>query len=516
MTSTPPTSAPARTGPGVEVVRAYRVALDPTVDQEQDLSRHAGAARWAFNHALAAKVRAHQVWRQEVAWATYTTHAHLAPDVAEAAARKSTKVPVPTKPTIQRALNAVKGDSRKGVDGVCPWWHEVSTYAFQSAMADADQAWTNWLASLGGSRAGRPVGYPRFKSKHRSRASFRLHHDVHRPTIRPDGYRRLILPRIGSVRLHSHVRQLARRIRKGSAVVQSVTISRGGARWYACILAREQVQLASRPTPRQAAAGTVGVDLGVHHLAALSDGTTIANPRHLRTARRRLTRAQRALSRTQNGSAGRAKAKARVGQLHHQLAERRHAALHQITKHLATRWETVAVEDLNVAGMTRRPAPVEDPDRAGAYLPNKAKAKAGLNRSILDVAPGEIRRQLTYKTAWYGSHLVVIDRWAPTSKTCSACGTVKPKLSLSERRFTCTDCGLVIDRDVNAARNIAAAAAADAGPAVQVASDTGETQNARRGRISPHTGAAPNEAGRPPRRKPRGSPRPSNRPAVPA
>src|SRR5699024_7912363 len=159
-----------------------------------------------------------------------------------------------------------------------------------------------------------------------------------------------------------NVRQLARRIRKGTAVVQSVTISRGGSRWYASVLAKERVDLPAKPTPRQVASGTVGVDLGVHHLAALSDGTTITNPRHLRAARRRLTRAQRALSRTQKGSAGRTKAKARVSRLHHQLAERRHGALHQITKHLASSWEKVAVEDLNVAGMTHRPVPVPDPD----------------------------------------------------------------------------------------------------------------------------------------------------------
>lgn len=97
-------------------------------------------------------------------------------------------------------------------------------------IADADQAWTNWLTSYRGARAGRRVGYPRFRAKHRTRPAFRLHHDVKRPTIRPDGYRRLLLPRIGSVRLHGNVCQLARRIRRGTAVIQSVTISRGGTR----------------------------------------------------------------------------------------------------------------------------------------------------------------------------------------------------------------------------------------------------------------------------------------------
>ncbi|MGB5952074.1 MAG: RNA-guided endonuclease TnpB family protein [Ornithinimicrobium sp.] len=487
-----------------EVIRAYRVALDPTTDQEHDLARHAGAARWAYNHAIAVKMHAHAVWRQEVAWSTYDTLSHLDPAEAEKAARKSVKVRFPTKPAIQKALNAVKGDSRTGVDGACPWWHEVSTYAFQSALADADAAWATWMASYRGTRSGRRVGYPRFKSKRRIRPSFRLHHDVKKPTIRPEGCRRLVMPRIGSVRLHGNVRHLARRIRRGTAVIQSVTISRGGSRWYASILVKQHVLLPTKPTPRQERAGTVGVDLGVHHLAALSDGTLIANPRHLRAASRRLRRAQQALARTKRDSSGRAKARKRVARLHHQLAERRHASLHQLTKHMATSWATIGIEDLNVAGMTASAkGTLEEP---GANV----RAKAGLNRSVLDVSPGELRRQLTYKTTWYGSTLHVIDRWAPTSKTCSACGTVKPKLALAERRYTCTNCGLVINRDVNAARNIAALARA--GHATPVASDAEETQNARRGRVSPGTiQAAPAETGRPPP----GSPRPSNRPAVP-
>ena len=104
-------------------LRAFRYALDPTPTQLENLRRHAGAARWAFNHALAAKVAAHQQWKTEVA-------ALVDAGVDEAHARRQVKTPFPTKPTIQKALNASKGDSRVGVDGTCPWWHEVSTYCF--------------------------------------------------------------------------------------------------------------------------------------------------------------------------------------------------------------------------------------------------------------------------------------------------------------------------------------------------------------------------------------------------
>src|SRR5699024_5523643 len=154
---------------------------------------------------------------------------------------------------------------------------------------------------------------------------------------------------------------------------------------------------------------------------------------------------------------------------------------HELTKRLATGFHTVAIEDLNVAGMTARSAPKPDPDKEGAYLPNRRKAKSGLNRAILDVGFGEFRRQLDYKTSWHGSHLHVVDRYAATSKTCSGCGMVKAKLSLSERTYQCDACDLDMDRDLNAARNIRALALRDAtptereqpAPAGVAASDTG-------------------------------------------
>lgn len=461
----------------VEVLRAFRFVLDPTGEQIAALSRHAGAARWAFNHALAAKVGAHERWRNEVA-------KFVEDGVPEAQARNQVKVPIPSKPAIQKALNQVKGDSRKGIDGACPWWHEVNTYAFQSAFIDADQAWKNWLGSLSGKRAGRRVGYPRFKKKGRARDSFRLHHDVKRPGIRLVGYRRLRLPSIGGVRLHESAKRLARLVDRGDAVVQSVTVSRGGHRWYASVLCKVTMEVPDRPSRRQRCRGAVGVDVGVKVLAALSkplldddpSSVLVVNPRHLKRAGKRLVKAQRTLSRTQKGSARREKAKRRVGRVHHEVAVRREAALHQLTKRLATGFSVVAVEDLNVAGMTGSArGTLEAPGR-------KVRQKAGLNRAILDAAPGELRRQVTYKTCWYGSGLAVVDRWFPSSKTCSDCGWQNSRLTLADRMFSCGGCGLVMDRDVNAARNIERHAV----PVDRnVASDGGETRNARGAGVTP-------------------------------
>lgn len=203
-------------------------------------------------------------------------------------------------------------------------------------------------------------------------------------------------------------------------------------------------------------------------------GPAGAHPRHVRRAEKRLTKAQRALSRARKGSARRAKARQRVARLHHELAVRRGTALHTVTKELATRFATVAIEDLNVLGMTSSA-------RGTVEVPGtRVRQKAGLNRAILDVAPGELRRQLDYKTSWYGSRLAVLDRWWPSSKTCSACSWQNPRLALADRTFHCDSCGLRIDRDTNAARNIAAHAVLDAThPAAQVVPGRGETENAR-------------------------------------
>ncbi|MDQ2738812.1 MAG: helix-turn-helix domain-containing protein, partial [Actinomycetota bacterium] len=192
MTDTAIITMPAAGAPAAEAaatdsvphLRAFMLALDPTDEQKVALAQHFGASRWAFNHAHALKDASRQAWRDAVDELT-------AGGLDEKLARKHVKTVLPTKATIQKRLNELKGDDRKGIDGLAPWWHTVSTYAFQSAFADADLAWSNWMSSLGGRRAGKPVGYPRFKKRGACRDSVRIHHDVNKPTIRPDGYRRI-------------------------------------------------------------------------------------------------------------------------------------------------------------------------------------------------------------------------------------------------------------------------------------------------------------------------------------
>jgi putative transposase len=202
------------------------------------------------------------------------------------------------------------------------------------------------------------------------------------------------------------------------------------------------------PTRAQRAAGAVGVALGGGDLAALSNGDKVDNPRHLDSRLARLRRAQRTLSRRREDSGRRRRAVVKVARLHHQIAERRATGLHTLTKRVATGWADVAIRDLDVLALT-----ASAPGRGGA-----ARAKAERNRAVLDVAPGEVRRQLEYKTTWYGSRLTVVGRGLPSGKACSACRAVKAKLPSTERVFHCDSCGFSTDRGVNEACNIVAAA----------------------------------------------------------
>ena len=186
--------------------------------------------------------------------------------------------------------------------------------------------------------------------------------------------------------------------------------------------------------PKAENQGVVGVDLGVSALATLSTGEIITGPKPHKALLTRLQRLSRSLSRKQKGSANRRKAKAKLARLHARIANIRQDALHKLTTDLTRRFHTIVIEDLNVRGMMRN---------------------RHLARSIADMGFFEFRRQLEYKAAMRGGQVVVADRWFPSSKTCSACGSVQKEMPLSVRQWTCPDCGAYHDRDLNAAKNLA-------------------------------------------------------------
>ncbi|SFT67197.1 transposase [Actinopolyspora lacussalsi subsp. righensis] len=396
------------------VLRAYQFALDPTPDQQAALSSHCGAARFVYNWALA-QVKA--VLDQRAAERSY--------DVAE---DQLTPAMNWSAYSLRKAWNAAK-------DEVAPWWGENSKEAYATGLANLADALGNWHTSRTGKRAGKTVGFPRFKSK---RHRFSCRFSTGSFGMSDSDRRHVKLPRIGLVRTHESTRKLARHVERGTARIRSATVSYRRGRWHVSF----SVEITKTDPQPATQGGTVGVDLGVKSLAVLSTGETIANPKHLEAAQRQLRRLQRQAAR-RRGPDRRTKrtpsarwrtTQARIATLHTAVANARRDGLHKLSTRLVDEFDTVVVEDLNVSGMVRN---------------------RRLARAVSNVSMNELRRQLNYKTTWSGRHLVVADRWYPSSKTCSDCGAVKTKLRLSERTFQCDHCGHTADRDHNAARNLA-------------------------------------------------------------
>ncbi|MGW3856947.1 IS607 family element RNA-guided endonuclease TnpB [Micromonospora arida] len=428
----------------MKVVQAYRFALDVTPAQERTLLAHAGAARVAHNWALA---RVKAIMNQRAAERTYDVpYEALTPAVGWSL------------PALRKAWNAAKQD-------VAPWWRECSKEAFNTGLHALARALKNWSDSRSGRRAGRPVGFPRFKSRRHTTASVRFTTGAIR--VEPDRMH-VVLPRLGRLKLHESARKLARRLDNGTARIMSATARRDGGRWHVSFTVEVD---RAEPSPARPDS-VVGVDVGIKHLAVLSTGELVDNPRHLDAAQTRLRALGRAMSRKQGPDRRTGQrpsnrwqqAAKRLGRAHTRVANLRRDSLHKLTTRLTRKHGTIVVEDLNVAGMLRNQR---------------------LARHIADASFAELRRQLAYKTEWNTGQLIVADRWYPSSKTCSGCGAVKTKLALSEREYKCEACGLSIDRDLNAARNLAALAAeastAGSGP---VAGREADRQTRIRGQVA--------------------------------
>ncbi len=235
--------------------------------------------------------------------------------------------------------------------------------------------------------------------------------------------------------------------REVQGTLKTCTIKREGEHWYVCFACEVEEQTKLPYTDE-----AIGIDLGLYHFAALSTGDLIDNPRPYRRAEKKLQRAQQALSRKKRGSNRRRKAVQRVARCHRKVRNQRNHFLHEKSRQLVNTYETIVFEDLAPSKMSKRPKPKQD-EETGRYMPNGASQKAGLNKSILDAGWSQFVQRCQYKAANAGTTVVCVDPYK-TSQVCSGCGEEGPHKDLSERVHTCTHCGLVLDRDVNAAVNI--------------------------------------------------------------
>jgi putative transposase len=288
--------------------------------------------------------------------------------------------------------------------------NEVSCVPLQQALRHLQTAFTNFFAQR--------AGYPRFKSKKKSHRSAEYTTSAFRYR---DG-------RLTLAKMTEPLNIVWSRPLPEGVTPSTVTISQDSAgRWFVSLLCDDVI-------PASTAGGAVGVDAGLEHLLTLSTGEKVTNPRHERVDRERLARAQRELARKEKGSANRVKARLTVARVHARIADRRRDHLHKLTTRLVRDNQTIVVEDLTVRTMVKNHS---------------------LARAISDAAWRQFRTMLEYKAAWHGRDVVVVDRWFPSSKRCSVCGALAETMPLNVRSWTCR-CGIVHDRDVNAARNILA------------------------------------------------------------
>ena len=309
--------------------------------------------------------------------------------------------------------------------GEYAYLREVSSVPLQQALRHLQAAFNGFFAMRS--------KYPQFKSKKKSRASAEF-------------TRSAFTHRNGELSLAKMAEPLNivwSRPLPTEAEPSTVTVSMDGAgRWFVSLLCED----ASAATPLPVTDAVIGIDMGLTSLVTLSrpvPGLTdeqgkVLNPRHADRDRGRLAKVQRRLAKKAEGSRNHAKASRRVAQVHARIADRRRDFLHQLTTRIVRDNQAIVIEDLAIRNMVRN---------------------RSLARAISDASWAELRTLLEYKCQWYGRVLVVVDRWHPSSRICSACGSAKAHIALSERTFRCDNptCGLVLDRDVNAARNILAA-----------------------------------------------------------
>jgi putative transposase len=475
----------------------FRFALDPTPAQAAMLVRHAGASRFAYNQCLrlvTAALRANATDPSLVVpWSGFDLiNAVNAWKQTEEAGRLFVVAP--------------DGTSTKLVTGLA-WRHEVAAQVFEEAAVDFGRALAAYAQAKAGTRKGGRVGFPRCKRKGRCRDSFRLRNKQGRGgtfCIRVgEGHPRSVtLPRIGVIRAHNDTRRLRRLLRPVAqtdpdtgqpalaprAKVLFATVSRHGSRWYVSLNVQApdfHAQRCHQPRGADNDRGVIGVDRGLaaFAVAATADGTEVGRwqaPKPLQRSMVGLRRRSRAASRTQPRSCNRAKATRRLSGQHARIADARRSFLHEVSSQLVQTHDRLCLEDLAVANLVR---------------------DKHLARAIGDAAWTEFARQLGYKAAWFGAELVVCDRWFPSTKTCSRCGRVKQPMGLAERVFCCHGCGLVIDRDRNAAANLAAWAEAASMAAAQAPDRQagGRATNAPGGEGAGHRigdgGTGPDEGG---------------------
>jgi putative transposase len=388
------------------VARGFRFEVEPTSpEQPARIAQQFGGRRYAHNWALA------QVKANLDARAADPTVPPLAWNFYQ----------------LRRQWNQAKGE-------VAPWWPTCSKEAFSSGIADLVAALHAWSDAKAGRRAGRRVGFPRFKSRHRDRGRVRFTTGAMR--LAPDR-RHVVVPVIGRLRSKETTRRLERLVVKGRAKVLSMTLAEQSGRLFVSV----QAIIAQQPRSPDQPDARCGIDLGIGRewaVIAHDDGTIerIPHPAPWEALQQQHRRVARQRSRRTVGSRGHRQANAKLTALDRRAANLRTNQLHALTTDLARRYGVIVVEDLDVAAMAR------------------GMGRRAFRRTVYQAGIGKVRPTLAYKCLAAGGRLVTADRWFGSSRTHHGCGGYLPGLRLDERMWVCPGCGDLVDRNANAARNL--------------------------------------------------------------
>ena len=321
-----------------------------------------------------------------------------------------------------------------------PEYQEIASHVLQDVIMRLGRAYDNFFRRV---RNGEQPGSPRFQGENRydsfcypDGAGWKLEAKEH-PADKKGSVRvNLKLTKIGTVKLHLH--------RSIEGAIKTLTIKHEGEHWYAIFTCE-----IGKPEPLPTSYEDVGIDLGVTHFAALSNGEFIDHPRYFRKAGKKLASAQQALSRKKRGSHRRKKAARQVAKCHRKIANQRKDFQHKAARKLVNQYQLIIFEDLRVINLMIAPTPKQDEN--GKYVPNGAAAKAGLNKSILDAGWSTFTGMVSVKAAWAGRTIIFVDP-SKTSQTCPNCGAVRKK-TLENRWHSCP-CGCELDRDTASAKVI--------------------------------------------------------------
>lgn len=306
------------------------------------------------------------------------------------------------------------------------WLKEHNTKVLKQSIINLEQAYKNFFRGV---KDRSKVGFPKYKSKHDVQKVRFPQEAIASKTFDEENSKLNLTTIIRGLKFECSDRD-KQYLYKNKAGIKSITIIKNKCgQYYATILIDGDLLRTVNEPIRE----SIGIDLGIKTLLSLSNGETIDNPRWINSNEKRLKKLHKKLSKKQKGSNNRTKAKLKLAKVHEQIKNKKQDYLHNITTKIVSENQIICLEDLNVSGMMK----------------NHKLAKA-----IQELGLYEMRRQIEYKAKWYGREVIFVSRWFTSSKMCSCCGNIKHDLKLSDREYVCENCGLVIDRDENAAINI--------------------------------------------------------------